>query len=401
MADTFVDFSFSHPSPWEIVNAGHKGVARYIGWDFGHGPRCISAVEYQAYRDAGLGVMLVWETNADMVLRGAPGGDADGAEAARLCAILGHNRPVPVAYDFDIQGGQYAVADAYEAAFAAHFPQSRYGKYDVIERKQGGWQCCAWSPFRDGSGGRIQGRAVSQFAVAYQKLGYVMNNRCDENDILKADWFQHNYDGATDAAPAPLPVEQVAPQHPDVTEGTTIEVQTDLTFLAQHVPDGALDPQGVDGNYGDLTRAAVIHFQQTHTDVTGAPLVADGQVGPLTMTSLRVNVYFYAAEAASQQPADEPVPTPVPLNPNMPALERLITLTNPHMAGEDVRLWQEHVYTPESDGGRGYLVNGAPGTADGDFGDESFNTLKEIQRDLGLDEDGLLGHDTWVASWNP
>lgn len=43
---------------------------------------------------------------------------------------------------------------------------------------------------------------------------------------------------------------------------------------------------GIDGNFGPLTEAAVKQFQQSHTDSTGAPLVIDGKVGRLTAEAL-------------------------------------------------------------------------------------------------------------------
>ena len=42
----------------------------------------------------------------------------------------------------------------------------------------------------------------------------------------------------------------------------------------------------VDGDYGKLTKAAVIRFQSTHTDTHGVPLAADGVVGPKTWGAL-------------------------------------------------------------------------------------------------------------------
>lgn len=39
-------------------------------------------------------------------------------------------------------------------------------------------------------------------------------------------------------------------------------------------------PVKIDGIFGTETRVAVIKFQETHTDASGAPLVVDGIVGP-------------------------------------------------------------------------------------------------------------------------
>ena len=116
-----VDYSYSHPSPQSIKDAGFAGVVRYLGWDFGNGPRCISPSERDGLLGVGLDIALVWETTANMTLRGAAGGSVDGAEANRQADVLGFpvDSPIYVAVDFDVSDAQLAVVDAYRTAFGA------------------------------------------------------------------------------------------------------------------------------------------------------------------------------------------------------------------------------------------------------------------------------------------
>lgn len=401
-----VDYSFSHPSPWEIVKAGYVGAIRYLGWDFGRGPRCISQAEYDALRNAGLAVDLVWETNADMVLRGAPGGAVDGAEAARLCRLLHHQFFVYVAIDFDISPAQMPTANAYLDAFMGAWNAEFYGKYTVIEAKQTGWQCCAWSGVGSGSGGSLQGRRLSRHARLYQLLGYVMNNRCDANEVLGP---RGNYAIGTDAPVATKPAtdtptdDGVAWQPGAVLEGTVNEVQADLKVIAAAEGDSRMDPGPVDGVWGENTRNAVVWFQRQHDGSDGNRLKDDGIVGHETMTSLRFWTYIYSAQAP--QNPDQPVPVPVPQDPatdpsgwyppsHPPFPGRLMKHQEPDLiTGEDVRQFQEQMNARDPHLAElGFVMDGV-------FGQQTEDVVRQFQQEQNLTNDGIVGELTWNAAY--
>ena len=65
-----------------------------------------------------------------------------------------------------------------------------------------------------------------------------------------------------------------------------------LTWLAHHGGNATWDPQGIDGDFGPKTDAAVKAFQGDHTEPpapkgNGKQLVKDGIVGPITWCALR------------------------------------------------------------------------------------------------------------------
>jgi peptidoglycan hydrolase-like protein with peptidoglycan-binding domain len=64
-----------------------------------------------------------------------------------------------------------------------------------------------------------------------------------------------------------------------------------LTYLAHHGGNATWDPQGIDGDFGPKTKAAVIAFQGDHTEPpapkgNAKPLAKDGKVGPITWCAL-------------------------------------------------------------------------------------------------------------------
>lgn len=177
-----------------VKNAGAEGICRYQSFD-GY-PKNLSKQEYDYARSIGLSVAVVWETTASMMLRGAEGGRNDSYFANKQLDEIGFDgEDLFYAADFDVYLQHYGKMQDYLASCGGRTPQI-YGEYDVIEHFVGGgfcrlgWQCAAWSGPGTGTGGSIDNRRVSAHACLFQRVGYVMWNTCDTNDILKEYWGQ-------------------------------------------------------------------------------------------------------------------------------------------------------------------------------------------------------------------
>jgi hypothetical protein len=67
---------------------------------------------------------------------------------------------------------------------------------------------------------------------------------------------------------------------------------------------------------------------------------------------------------------------------------KYISLTSPAMESESIRLWQKCMKE------RGYDIE-----VDGEYGLNSERICREFQGKMNLDDDGVIGRDTWNASW--
>lgn len=137
----------------KLAELGYSFCGRYLapsGW------KVLTADEAMNIHDAGLSILLVWETTADRAKSGSAGGAQDGAMAAGKAAALGVPAGTVIYYavDYDAGQGDYDAIEAYlTAAGAASAPYAVgvYGSYRVVEemRRRGActafWQCCAWS----------------------------------------------------------------------------------------------------------------------------------------------------------------------------------------------------------------------------------------------------------------
>jgi N-acetylmuramoyl-L-alanine amidase/Putative peptidoglycan binding domain len=85
-------------------------------------------------------------------------------------------------------------------------------------------------------------------------------------------------------------------------------------------------------------------------------------------------------------------PTPTPQPPpsgNVPAWPgRYLTLTNPMMQGADIEQWQAQMAH------RGWTIG-----VDGYYGPQSEGVCISFQSEKGLNIDGVVGPETWSASW--
>ena len=134
-------------------------------------------------------------------------------------------------------------------------------------------------------------------------------------------------------------------------------------------------PHGSDGVFGYGTELAVFAYQRANG------LIVDGIVGPETSASLSAG---YAA--INGRPAIPPPASPATGYPAWPG--RYLVLRDPPMAGGDIQTWQRRM-----------AARGWPITADGYFGPLSEQTARAFQRQKGLTDDGIVGPQTWAASW--
>ena len=94
-----------------------------------------------------------------------------------------------------------------------------------------------------------------------------------------------------------------------------------------------------------------------------------------------------SAAPAPAPPAPAPAPPSGGAAPPFPG--RVLKVTSPMMSGGDVRTWQQQMAN------RGWRLG-----VDGIYGNESKNICTSFQREKGLAVDGMVGPQTWAASWN-
>jgi len=128
-------------------------------------------------------------------------------------------------------------------------------------------------------------------------------------------------------------------------------------------------PAGADGVFGGDTDTAVRALQAAHG------LVVDGVAGPATMHVIS-EAYAWARPAT-------PAPGPSPAWPG-----RYLLLADPMLHGGDVTQWQTQMAA------RGWRLD-----TDGWYGRESLGICKSFQADKNLTVDGVVGPQTWMASW--
>ncbi|MEX1045878.1 MAG: N-acetylmuramoyl-L-alanine amidase [Actinomycetota bacterium] len=118
---------------------------------------------------------------------------------------------------------------------------------------------------------------------------------------------------------------------------------------------GTIEPNELEGLYGQSTEAAVRAFQQKRG------LLADGMVGPETWGALVESGYEFG--------------------------DRTLYLRIPYFRGDDVRALQRRLNALGFDTGR----------EDGIFGPQCDQAVRDFQKNVGREADGIVGPETYQA----
>lgn len=154
MSTQGIDFARGRPDPAKVRGNGFTFVVRYVSTT--GNAKNLTVAEARSYLAAGLGVVVVFERDAERPFGGASVGRIDGMSALAQVTALGlpTRCPVYAAVDSDVTAGQMrdvlAYLRAFGAAVAPH-PLGVYGGYAVIDAVVDAgvarylWQAGAWS----------------------------------------------------------------------------------------------------------------------------------------------------------------------------------------------------------------------------------------------------------------
>ncbi|MFC0038236.1 DUF1906 domain-containing protein [Actinomadura rayongensis] len=185
-----VDYAWGRPGPAALKKAGVRFVCRYLSHDTSG--KNLTRAEAEQLSDAGLWLVVVWESTASRALSGRSGGVADARDAARQAAACGMpgDRPIYFAVDFDASSGQQSTINAYLDGAASVLGRDRvglYAGYGPMRRAFDagkityGWQTYAWS------GGKWDARAQLQ---QYSNDHTINGVGLDYDRAVKSDYGQ-------------------------------------------------------------------------------------------------------------------------------------------------------------------------------------------------------------------
>ena len=193
MAVEGVDISWARPTVTEIKAAGAHWVARYLSPDT---TKNLTATEVRLYPEAGLGIVVVWESTATGATEGFAAGAADAhrAESQRAAVGLPDDMIIHFAVDADVAWS--AVADYFDGVISV-LTLSRtgcYGGLKVIEGAHGHgirylWQTTAWS-----------GGVWAPYATIRQPGETVLSGGADVDSAETSDFGQFPRPRAGDSA---------------------------------------------------------------------------------------------------------------------------------------------------------------------------------------------------------
>lgn len=183
------DFSFSRPTPAQLVSAGASGVCVYL---LGPG-KAISKPELDAYLAAGLSACFIVEYTTTDVASGYGGGVANAGAGLSALSALGVAGPVPIYMTCDEDLPDPTVAEPYYQGAASVLTPARVGDYGegalMLDLAQKGLSSFHWLSESTGFPGYQE--ALSSGLVALeQKVAASPVPGTDLNEILKTDFGQ-------------------------------------------------------------------------------------------------------------------------------------------------------------------------------------------------------------------
>jgi hypothetical protein len=183
-----VDFSAGNPSASAFKAAGKHFVCRYLSHDAW---KNLTLEEAKKWSQAGIKIVVVWETTAQRALGGHDAGveDAKAADSQlRQCGGAGH--PIYFAADWDVTPAQKPTVLAYLNGAASVLGKDRVGLYGSYWAVKGAadenackyfWQTYAWS-----GGNRHPQAQLYQFSNDHTLAG----TNVDFDKALKPDYGQ-------------------------------------------------------------------------------------------------------------------------------------------------------------------------------------------------------------------
>jgi len=185
-----VDYAWGRPGVSALRRAGVKFACRYLSHDTTG--KNLTRAEADDLSDAGIWVVVVWESTAKRPLAGRSAGVTDARDAAAQAAACGmpDDRPIYFAADWDASASQQDEINAYLDGAASVIGRGRvglYAGYGPTKRAFDagkiayGWQTYAWS------GGRWDARAQLQ---QYSNDHTINGVGVDYDRAVKSDYGQ-------------------------------------------------------------------------------------------------------------------------------------------------------------------------------------------------------------------
>lgn len=289
-----VDYAWAHPDPQAIRAAGYTAVIRYVSTD---PTKDLGSAEAQSLGAVGLGVGLVFETEAQRAYGSTIAGSTDGAMMAGRLRQLGAPTGTPALVnvgDWAVLSSQVSAVESYYAAYRQSLGEYQsgaggYGTGGIITYLSASYPDDLWWQNAIDDLGQ-SGSVVSQSASIYQRVRPTLTipgaaGQYDENVYgfgprPVISWWQP---GAAQPAPSPPPADGI-PDMPEISQGasgTAVRILQGLLVARYfHLGTSGQLGDGIDGSFGPLTNAAVRTYQgQAHLQV-------DGIVGPITWRAL-------------------------------------------------------------------------------------------------------------------